>query len=112
MHGWKTALIKAVTINRYIGFIRYSLISYLELFNQAYRYTYWTCLFHYNIIISPLQGTKTHGEQLANGKNDSNGLWVSRDDMNFDWLYGKSGLDKTCVIAPMRKAVLSFMVFA
>ena len=45
-------------------------------------------------------------------KNHSNGPRVSRDDMNFEWLCGSSGFDKTCVIAPMREAVLSFMVFA
>ena len=67
----------------------HSLISYLELFNHAYRYTYWTCLSHYNIIMSLMRGTKTDCFQRKN--NNSNGPRVSRDDMNFDWLRGNGG---------------------
>ena len=70
-----------------IEFIRYTLLyrilSYLTMHidtqaggNHAYRYTGWSCLFYYNIIISPLQSTKTHGEQLANEKK------------SFKWAFG------------------------
>ena len=39
--------------------------------------------------------------------NHSNGAQMSREAMNFDWLCGNRGLDVTCMIAPMREAVLS-----